>query len=93
MTPPASNMPVPGNRPTLREEVIQVRRGQPHTERVVITRHGPLISGLIKPRDNTAKTTDPAASVHLALRWTGYAAGQIVRAILASQSSNRLDHV
>ncbi len=66
----------------VREEVIQVRRGQPHTERVVITRHGPLISGLIKPRDHAAKTADPALAVHLAVRWTGYAAGQMMRSTL-----------
>lgn len=65
---------------TVIEETIQVRRRQPHVERVVITRHGPLISGLFPAHE--AKPPDSSVSVPLALRWTGHEPGQTVRAIL-----------
>ena len=55
------------------EETIQVRRRDPHVERVVITRHGPLISHLT-PQSNTP--------IPLALKWVGHAPGQTVRAVL-----------
>ena len=55
------------------EEVIQVRRGQPHTERVMITRHGPLLDALIQP---AGAGGDGAAGLRLALRWTGHEPGQ-----------------
>lgn len=55
------------------EETIVVRNRDPHVERVVITRHGPLISNL------TAQT---ATTVPLALKWVGHAPGQTVRAVL-----------
>ncbi|MEZ4867948.1 MAG: penicillin acylase family protein [Caldilineaceae bacterium] len=61
---------------TIIEEVIQVRRGKAYTERVVITRHGPLINGLLN-------AAGEAGAVPLALRWTGHAPGHNVRALLA----------
>ncbi len=64
---------------TVIEEVIQVRRRDPHVERVVITRHGPLISGLIPNDERTAN--DPANSLPLALRWTGHTTGPLLDAI------------
>jgi penicillin amidase len=67
------------------EEVIQVRRGQPHTEKVLITRHGPLLDALIRPAGAGQRTPgggDGAERLHLALCWTGYEPGQLVRAIL-----------
>ena len=65
---------------TVLEETITVRRRPAHTERVVITRHGPLISGLVAHEQN--KVAAGAAPLPLALRWTGHAPGQTVRAIL-----------
>ncbi|MFN8487453.1 MAG: penicillin acylase family protein [Caldilineaceae bacterium] len=61
------------------DEVIQVRRGQPHTERVMLTRHGPLISGLIH-QERRAAGSQP--TVPLSLRWLGHEPGQLVRAML-----------
>lgn len=61
---------------TVIEETITVRRRPVHTERIVITRHGPLISGLV---------TDEKAEISplpLALQWTGHRPGHTVRAIL-----------
>ena len=67
---------------TVIEEVINVRRSQPHVEQVVITAHGPLITGLLKGAGSRKQTSDPAAVVPLALRWTGHEPGQNVQAIL-----------
>ncbi|HXF63847.1 MAG TPA: penicillin acylase family protein, partial [Caldilineaceae bacterium] len=58
---------------TVIEETIQVRRGQPHVERVVVTRHGPLISNLVPEAANAPP---------LALRWTGHEPGRILSALL-----------
>lgn len=55
------------------EETIQIRQRQPHVERVVITRHGPLISNL---------TAQSNTVIPLALQWVGHAPGQTVRAVL-----------
>jgi penicillin amidase len=51
---------------------------QPHHERVVITRHGPLISGLLE-RSPVSATLQ---AIPLALRWVGHEPGQMTRAIL-----------
>jgi len=57
------------------EETITVRRqAQPHVERVVITRHGPLISNLI---EDEAGSTLP-----LSLRWVGHLPTHGIRSIL-----------
>jgi penicillin amidase len=57
------------------EETIQVRRRtEPHQERVTITRHGPLISNLI--RESEAK------HLPLALRWSGEAPGHGIRSLI-----------
>ena len=65
----------------VRDEVIQVRRRpEAHVERVVITRHGPLISGLLTnmggDEDEEMKT------VPLALQWTGHRPDTTLRAML-----------
>lgn len=65
---------------TVLEEVIAVRRRQPHVEKVVITRNGPLISGLVQNEE--AKAGKARALAPLALRWSGYEPGQTVGAIL-----------
>ncbi|MBI3960129.1 MAG: penicillin acylase family protein [Chloroflexi bacterium] len=55
------------------EEAIVVRRQtKPHIERVVITRHGPLIDRLVTS----------GAGVPLALRWQGHQPGRLIHAIL-----------
>jgi penicillin amidase len=70
------------------EEVIQVRRGQPYVERVIVTRHGPLINGWItasgadaKKRPGEGAMVDPH-TVPLALRWVGHEPGHTIRAVL-----------
>ena len=69
------------------EETIQVRRGAPHVERVVITRHGPLIDGLV------ARKELPTAmrSLRVALRWTGHEPGPIVRAVYQLNQARNWD--
>ncbi|MFN8440044.1 MAG: penicillin acylase family protein [Caldilineaceae bacterium] len=77
------------------EEVIQVRRGKPHVENVVITRHGPLIDGLIRQEDkkigrqgdgaNIAAIRNlhsPIPNLHFSLKWTGHQPSQTLRAML-----------
>ena len=63
----------------VRDEVIQVRRRpEPHVERVVITRHGPLISGLLTNMGGDEKVQ----TVPLALQWTGHRPDTTLRAML-----------
>ncbi len=57
------------------DETIRVRRGRNVDQRVVVTRHGPLINAILAP-DEAAKSTP------LALRWTGHEPGQLMRAVL-----------
>jgi penicillin amidase len=64
---------------TVIEEVIGVRRRDPHVERVVVTRHGPLISGLVPTDERTPG--DPATTLALALRWTGHTPAPLLPAI------------
>lgn len=59
------------------EETIQVRREAPVTVRVVVTRHGPLINGLLRELPDAGRI-QPAP---LALRWTGHAPGHTMRAL------------
>jgi penicillin amidase len=65
------------------EEVIHVRRrSEPHVERVVITRHGPLISGLL------TKENAPV-DVSLALRWVGHEPdSSLAAALRLNQATN-----
>ncbi len=64
------------------EEVINVRRGQPQVQRVVITHNGPLITGLLKPLGAGKAKGDPAATLALSLRWSGHEPGNNLRAAL-----------
>lgn len=73
------------------EEVIQVRRGTPHTEQVVITRNGPLITNLLSNGSTKQRKQDIAATVPLALRWTGHEPGQNIRAILHLNQARNWD--
>jgi penicillin amidase len=74
---------------TVIEETIHVRRGQPHTERVVITRHGPLIDALVRPSANA--TPSEEAPLHLALCWTGHQPGHILRSVLRLNQAHTWD--
>jgi penicillin G amidase len=57
---------------TVVSEEIHVRKmREPHIEEVVITRHGPLISGLVGDK----------IQVPLALRWAGYEKGAMIRSL------------
>ncbi|CAN5444074.1 penicillin acylase family protein [soil metagenome] len=71
------------------EEVIQVRRGPPHVEKVVVTRHGPLLTGLLNQDESDGKAPSPSQRLPFALRWAGYEPGQMVRAIInLNQATN-----
>jgi penicillin amidase len=66
------------------DEVIQVRRGQPHHERVVITRHGPLITNFLRPQTPRGRAPEPGVlAVPLALQWAGTAPSRTQAARLA----------
>lgn len=56
----------------LEESIVVRRQRRPHTEQVVITRHGPLIDRLV----------DGGDGVPLALRWQGHQPGRLIPAIL-----------
>lgn len=69
---------------TVIEETIPVRRQlQAHVERVVITRHGPLISNFLGEGVNDVSP--------LALRWTGHGAGNGLRAVLQLNRAQEWD--
>lgn len=59
------------------DEVIHVRRGEPHVEQVVITRHGPLINRLVPGHIQGINEQTP-----IALRWSGHEPGGLARAVL-----------
>jgi penicillin amidase len=73
------------------EEVINIRRGQPHVEQVVITHNGPLITGLLKGVGQGARQPDPIGTMPLALRWTGQEPSHNVRAILRLNRARNWD--
>jgi penicillin amidase len=60
------------------EETILVRHGAPHLERVVLTRHGPLLSNFIHGTDAAAGPVTP-----LAVQWAGAAPGHTLRGLFA----------
>ncbi len=59
------------------EETISIRKQAPHVEEVVITRHGPLITGLLA----TEPDADRLNLVPLAIRWAGHMPGNSMRAV------------
>ena len=66
------------------EETIQVRRSEPHVERVVITRHGPIITGFLGVETSVGRMPSQAPiTVPLALRWSGHEPSQTLSAQLA----------
>ncbi|MCB9158739.1 MAG: penicillin acylase family protein [Caldilineaceae bacterium] len=62
----------------VRTEEIAVRRGATHVEKVVHTRNGPLITGLLQDADDAAQMQ----LLPLSLRWTGQEPGTTLRALL-----------
>ena len=68
----------------VREEINLRNRARPHVEEVVITRHGPLLTGLLKPERGTSPFPDDPAlkAAPLALRWVGHDPGMVMRAVL-----------
>ena len=56
----------------IEESIVVRRQNKPHIERVVITRHGPLINRLVANSGSTP----------LALRWQGHQPGRFLHAIL-----------
>lgn len=62
------------------EEPIRVRRGQTHIERVVITRHGPLLSGFLRSEERMGGNTP---NIPLAVQWAGAAPSTTLRSLLA----------
>ena len=68
----------------IREEIYLRNRTRPHVEKVVITRHGPLLSELLKPQEGESGFPDDPVltATPLSLRWIGHQPGKVVRAIL-----------
>ena len=65
----------------VREEIYLRNRTRPHVEEVVITRHGPLLSELLKPQTGESGFPDDPAltAAPLSLRWVGHQPGNVVR--------------
>lgn len=64
------------------EERINVRgQAEPHVERVVVTRHGPLIDGLLSAEE-------AAGLPALALRWSGHTPSLAARGLLRLQKAH-----
>lgn len=62
------------------DETIQVRRGAAHTERIVWTRHGPLINNFVRQAVGGA---NPALETTLlSLRWSGHEPGTVLSSVL-----------
>lgn len=74
------------------EEAIYVRRQeQPHIERVVVTRHGPLISNWLNNYSPAGSDADPSVAVPIALRWAGHECGANVLAGLRFNTATDWD--
>lgn len=66
----------------VREEIRVRNQPEPHVEEVILTRHGPLINGLIASAGRDLKNTAGQALPDLALAWSGHAPGRSVRGLL-----------
>jgi penicillin amidase len=69
------------------EQITVRRRAEPYIERVVVTRHGPIISGMIEP--NGERQT--WRQTPLALKWTGHSPGHLVAAVQALNRARNWD--
>ncbi|MFZ4848753.1 MAG: penicillin acylase family protein [Caldilinea sp.] len=68
----------------VREETIGVRRGPSHTERIVQTRQGPILSGFVR-----SSLEGGAELPLLSLKWSGHTAGTVLTSVLAlNRASN-----
>jgi penicillin amidase len=68
------------------EETIEVRRRAPHVERVLITRHGPLLTGFLRSAAEAEGSRSAAGALGvlpLSLHWSGHDAGSSLAAVLA----------
>jgi penicillin amidase len=71
----------------VRDETINVRHAAPHIERVVITRHGPLINSFVRRATGGANPT--LEETWLALCWTGHTPGtQLTSVLKLNQAQN-----
>ena len=66
-----------------REEIHVKGRAEPVIEEVVITRHGPIISGIVPPAEGEGEDTPP-----LALRWTALEPSTLFRAVMSLQRAS-----
>ena len=68
----------------IREEIYLRNRTRPHVEEVVITRHGPVLSGLLNPEHAPSGfPDDPSLTIApLALRWIGHDPGKVLPSVL-----------
>ncbi len=68
----------------LREEIYLRNRARPRVEEVVVTRHGPLLTGLLRSDDPDASFPDEPVltAAPLALRWIGHEPGKVMRSVL-----------
>ena len=74
------------------EEIFVRKQSEPHVERVVVTRHGPLLSNWLGDAESAvSKTAAAIRSVPLALQWTGHGAGHNVLAAIKLCSTTDWD--
>lgn len=68
----------------IREEIYLRNRARPIVEEVVVTRHGPLLTGLLRSDKTDAGFPDePILTIApLALRWIGHEPGKVLRSVL-----------
>lgn len=70
----------------LTEAIVVKGRPEPHIEQVVVTRHGPLITGLLD-----GSNAQDIPKTPLALRWTGHEPGQLMRSFLRINQATNWD--
>ena len=68
----------------LREEIYLRNRARPHVEEVVVTRHGPLLTGILSTDNPDVGFPDEPVltAAPLALRWIGHDPGKVMRSLL-----------
>lgn len=62
----------------IEEEIFIRKQETPHVERVIVTRHGPLISEWLNHSTPAADSADTSVSIPLALKWTGHDVGHTI---------------
>ncbi len=68
----------------LREEIYLRNRARPHVEEVTVTRHGPILTGILKSDGPDSPFPDEPVltAAPLALRWIGHDPGAVMRSVL-----------